>query len=183
MGSIDGCHEQGSQHRRLLVGVAAGILLIGGIVCLGYIALRHQTLQELQDYDASLSPAARRFAECSRDPDVCDMLTLRIENTNWVDLAFEAQYLLEENGKLGLNRLAGRIDALLQQRRDASEREHQQTRLDVRLLKLFEAWDNFVGRAYPGMESDELFLGTEDRKKQFISRYLESRDKVLVQGN
>jgi hypothetical protein len=183
---VGGRHGQGSQDRRLLVGIAAGILLVGGVVCLGYIALRHLTLQQLGDYDSTLSSAARRFAECSRDPEVCDILALRIENTNWADLGFEAEFLLEENGKLGLNRLANRIDVLLQQRDDTPEQERLRTRLDTRLLKLFEAWDNFVGRAYPSMESDELFLGTEDRKKQFISRYRESRDKVLgvvVQGN
>jgi hypothetical protein len=165
--------------RRALLGVAVAVVVVATTAYCGYVALRYHALEEIRDWDSGLSPATIQFAELSRDPEILRALVLRIENTNWANIGFEAEYFVETKGMCGLKALAQRIDDLLSERDAGGQGAGEDFRLERRLLKLFAAWDSHVKKAYPGMEIGELYIGNQEKKTQFVARYRAAMIRIL----
>jgi len=174
---------QSARFRRTRIAVlcvAAALLLLGGLAGLRYLVLRQMTLAQLRDLDEPLSPAAWEFGASSSDPAILRTLVSRIENGFLDGIRRDAETCLAERGMDGIRPLAERIDELLAQRQSLAADARQNQRIDTRLLKLFDAFDNCVAQIDSNLQLGALFIGTEEQKARIIADYRNVKNRLFV---
>ena len=168
-----------SQRRRRtirLLGLVGGVAVV---LASGYFGPRQWALFNLGAINTPLSPWLRWYVIRSADPALNQALVHRTEHTTWGEVAREVCIIWSDKGIGAANYLVHRIDALLEEREGLSPEKRRESRIDIRLFRLFEALHFLLDEARSGVTLDGLYAGTPEEKEAFIEQYKKVRQELL----